>query len=232
MILRTPSGNAKNGMTRSQLRRLRDCRILLAPRALREGVERSLADLAVGCAVHAPKRLRHVLAVFPGGKIHGMADQVNAPGVSVLYGKKTTALTKRMELSGWVLTCLYLGDYYRTYATTVEDEVRSVLARPEDFIRGPPPLRRDSPARLGAGFTVRDGHYLLARWPGDAHRFAAEFAAMLGGRHSLCASARSTVLPHRPGNDHVVLIGLSVNRDGAECGAFDLHGAKRNTTEG
>src|SRR5215216_3653244 len=25
-------------------------------------------------------------------------------------------------------------------------------------------------------------------------------------------------------NDHVVFIGLSVNRDGAECGAFDLHG--------
>src|SRR5499433_3174512 len=25
-------------------------------------------------------------------------------------------------------------------------------------------------------------------------------------------------------NDHVVLIGLSVNRDGAECGPFDLHG--------
>jgi hypothetical protein len=25
-------------------------------------------------------------------------------------------------------------------------------------------------------------------------------------------------------NDHVVLIGLSINRDGAECGPFDLHG--------
>ncbi len=25
-------------------------------------------------------------------------------------------------------------------------------------------------------------------------------------------------------NDHVVFIGLSVNRDGAECSAFDLHG--------
>src|SRR5262249_51152931 len=25
-------------------------------------------------------------------------------------------------------------------------------------------------------------------------------------------------------NDHVVLIGLSVNRDGAECGPLDLHG--------
>jgi len=117
-----------------------------------------------------------------GAICHGVllaARSFIAPGVSVLYGKKTTALTKRMELSGWLLTCLYLGDYYRTYPTTVEDEVRSVLARPEDFIRGPPPLRRDSPARLSAGFTVRDGHYLSARWPGDAHRFAAEFAAML-----------------------------------------------------
>src|ERR1700730_15499481 len=25
-------------------------------------------------------------------------------------------------------------------------------------------------------------------------------------------------------NNHVVLIGLSVNRDGSECGAFDVHG--------
>src|SRR5215831_5593539 len=27
----------------------------------------------------------------------------------------------------------------------------------------------------------------------------------------------------RKANDHVVLIGLSVNRDGSECRAFDLH---------
>jgi protease I len=77
-------------------------------------------------------------------------------------------------------TRFYLGDYYRTYQTTVEDEVRSVLARPEAFIRGPLPVRRDSAARLGAGFTVRDGNYLSARWPGDAHRFASEFATMIG----------------------------------------------------
>jgi protease I len=102
------------------------------------------------------------------------------PGKSVLYGKKTTALTKQMELIAWRLTRSYLGDYYRTYQTTVEDEVRSMLARPEDFIRGPLPLRRDSAARLTVGFTMRDGHYLSARWPGDAHRFASEFAAMIG----------------------------------------------------
>ena len=33
---------------------------------------------------------------------------------------------------------------------------------------------------LGVGFTVRDGDHLSPRWPGDAHRFAAEFAAMIG----------------------------------------------------
>ena len=87
---------------------------------------------------------------------------------------------KQMELIAWRLTRLYLGDYYRTYPTTVEDEVRSALARPEDFITGPLPLRRNLAARLGAGFTVRDGEYLSARWPGDAHRFTDEFAAMIG----------------------------------------------------
>ena len=70
------------------------------------------------------------------------------PGKSVLYGKKTTALTKQMELIAWRLTRFYLGNYYRTYQTTVEDEVRSALARPEDFIRGP--LGAPAPWR-GAG---------------------------------------------------------------------------------
>ncbi len=100
-------------------------------------------------------------------------------GRSVLYGKRTTAVTKLMELTAWVLTCLYLGDYYRTYPTTVEDEVRAALAAPEHFVRGPISMVRDSPNNLAVGFTVRDGNYLSARWPGDAHRFATEFALML-----------------------------------------------------
>jgi hypothetical protein len=53
-----------------------------------------------------------------------------------------------------------------------------VLAVPEHFIRGPISVIRDSPSNLTAGFTVRDGNYLS--WPGDAHRFANEFCAMLG----------------------------------------------------
>lgn len=102
-----------------------------------------------------------------------------AAGRSVLFGRKTTGLTKRMELGAWALTALYLGDYYRTYRLTVEDEVRGRLARREDFVTGPTSLSRDAPERPDLGFTLRDGHYLSARWPGDAHRFAADFATML-----------------------------------------------------
>ena len=122
-------------------------------------------------------------ARLPVGAIcHGVvlaARSRDAGGRSVLYGRKTTALTKPMELTAWSLTRAWLGDYYRTYPTTVEDEVTASLAAPGDFMRGPMTTRRDSADRLETGFTVRDGQYLSARWPGDAHRFATEFAGML-----------------------------------------------------
>jgi protease I len=122
-------------------------------------------------------------ARLPVGAIcHGVvlaARSRAADGRSVLQGKKTTALTKPMELSAWSLTCAWLGSYYRTYPTTVEDEVTAALSASGEFIRGPMSTKRDSPEHLERGFTVRDGQYLSARWPGDAHRFAAEFAAMV-----------------------------------------------------
>ena len=100
-------------------------------------------------------------------------------GKSVLYGRKTTALTKDLELTAWALTALWLGDYYRTYAVTVQSEVVASLARPQDFIHGPLALVRDSPGNEDRGFVVRDGNYVSARWPGDAHRFANEFSKLL-----------------------------------------------------
>jgi putative intracellular protease/amidase len=133
-------------------------------------------------------RLQSIVAEFfarnqPIGAIcHGVllaARSRRSDGRSVLYGKKTTAFTKLMELTAWALTRVYLGNYYRTYPVTVEDEVRAALAAPEDFIRGPISITRDAPSNLDIGFTVRDGNYLSARWPGDAHRFANEFASML-----------------------------------------------------
>jgi protease I len=123
------------------------------------------------------KRQKPVAAICHGVLL--VARSHGADGKSVLYGRRTTALTKRMEVGAWALTVIYLGNYYRTYPVTVEDEVKKLLARKEDFTAGPNSLTRDSPGRLDAGFTVRDGNYLSARWPGDAHRFATEFAAML-----------------------------------------------------
>lgn len=100
-------------------------------------------------------------------------------GRSVLFGKKTTALTKQQELSAWALTYLWLRDYYRTYPATVQDEVTQALAQPTDFVAGPISVTRDTPSQPRIGFTVRDGNYLSARWPGDAHCFASEFATVL-----------------------------------------------------
>ncbi|MEQ1877652.1 MAG: type 1 glutamine amidotransferase domain-containing protein [Bdellovibrionia bacterium] len=131
------------------------------------------------------------VAFFDSGKpvaaiCHGtlLAARSISPknGRSVLWGRKTTGLTRRQEMTAYMMTRTYLGDYYRTYETPMADEVRSFLKDPADFDTGPGfpiPSRRDSPANLKPGFTVRDGRYLSARWPGDAHRFSAEFVKLL-----------------------------------------------------
>jgi len=98
---------------------------------------------------------------------------------SPLYGRKTTALLKSQERTGYNLTKFNMGDYYLTYPITVEDEVTAALASPDDFIKGPTPIFRDSAKNLKPGFTVRDKNYLSARWPGDAHKFATEFLTMV-----------------------------------------------------
>ena len=119
-----------------------------------------------------------------GAICHGVllaARARNRVGRSILYGRRTTGLTRLMELTAWSLTRTWLGDYYRTYPTTVEDEVTSALAAPADFQRGPASVLRDAPDRPGPGFTVLDGRYLSARWPGDAHRFAMELTGLLEG---------------------------------------------------
>jgi protease I len=98
---------------------------------------------------------------------------------SVLWNRKTTALLSSQELLAWRLTRLWLGDYYRTYEQTVEDEVIKSLSSKSDFLHGPAPLLRDDPAHLSRGYVVIDRNYISARWPGDAHRFAQEFVKIL-----------------------------------------------------
>ncbi|MFV2073910.1 MAG: type 1 glutamine amidotransferase domain-containing protein [Thermoanaerobaculales bacterium] len=119
-----------------------------------------------------------------GGICHGVVAACRSrtgDGISVLHGRLTTALPEVMELSAWRLTRRWLGDYYRTYPTTVQAEVTAALASPGDFSTGPRSLFRDAPQRLSRGFVVRDGNYVSARWPGDAHRYSSELLAVMSG---------------------------------------------------
>lgn len=120
-----------------------------------------------------------------GAICHGVLAAARArnsdTGLSVLHGRKTTALLKGQEMLAWRLTKRRLGDYYRTYPTPVQEEVMAALASRDDFIEGPRPMRRDTPDKLERGFALRDGQYLSARWPGDVYKFATDFLNMLKG---------------------------------------------------
>jgi putative intracellular protease/amidase len=91
-------------------------------------------------------------------------------GKSILYGFKVTALTKDLEMTGYVLTFWLLGRRYRTYDCYVADEVRDVLGDPEDFTNGKSML---------IPFTVRDRNLITARWPLDAMKYSIGFADLI-----------------------------------------------------
>ena len=84
-------------------------------------------------------------------------------GRSVLYGRRLTGLTKRLERAGYYLTSWRLGDYYRTYPEYVEDETVKVLKQRSDFMQG---------GSMRKPFVVEDGNLITARYPEDAHLFA------------------------------------------------------------
>jgi putative intracellular protease/amidase len=127
-------------------------------------------------------------------------------GRSVLYGRKTTALTWSLERRGanvGRIVRFWDPGYYRTYPDghgarrgymSVQAEVTRALASPTDFVDvdgGDPEARRKTDGRhrdrVGderSAHVVLDGDYISARWPGDVHTFARRFAALLSERQS------------------------------------------------
>ena len=142
-----------------------------------------------------------------GAICHGvlvLARSLNpSTGRSVLYGRKTTALTWKLERAADSLasfTRFWDPHYYRTYPDppgnppgymSVEQEVVRALAAPADFIDVPTDdpyftrktagMARDSDADQTPAWCVRDGNYVSARWPGDAYTFADKFSRVLSG---------------------------------------------------
>jgi putative intracellular protease/amidase len=124
-----------------------------------------------------------------------------ATGRSVLWGRKTTALTWALEHRAWSVarfTRFWDPNYYRTYTEgagepvgyqSVQQEVTRALASPDDFFEVAP--GSDDAALKSSGrardrldderpaFVVEDGSYISARWPGDVHTFARRLASIL-----------------------------------------------------
>ncbi len=123
-------------------------------------------------------------------------------GRSVLYGRRTTALTWSLERRAWHVARINRAwdpNYYRTYPEvpgqtpgylSVQQEVTRLLERPSDFSDvdpAGPDHRMKSSGRVRdtlenerPAFVVRDGNYFSARWPGDVHTLTKRFAAVLG----------------------------------------------------
>lgn len=182
--------------------RVEDFDALLLPGGHAKGMREYLEDTTLQAAV---------AGFFDAGKpvaavCHGvvLAARSISPGTgrSVLSGRKTTALTWKLESAGWNLTRYFARfwdpDYYRTYGEEpgepagyrgVQQEVTRALQRPQDFLDVPADapqhflkasgMVRDTLNDARPAWVVRDGNYVSARWPGDVHTFAQTFAAML-----------------------------------------------------
>ena len=151
------------------------------------------SDVLHGLVVEAFARGMVVAAICHGVLLAARSVDPGT-GHSVLYGRKTTALTWAMERLAWRLTRItrfWDPDYYRTYTEepgqaggymSVQSEVTRALEDPADFrdvVRGSPHwwtkssgMVRDTPTDSRPAFVVDDGSYVSARWPGDTHTFA------------------------------------------------------------
>ena len=128
-------------------------------------------------------------------------------------GGATTALTWALERKAWGIarwSRFWDPSYYRTYVEepgqpwgymSVQQEVTRALADPGDFAdvaRGTRDWRRKTSGRARdslddarPAWVVRDGSYVSARWPGDAHTFARTFAEVLADRPDAQSRERS-----------------------------------------
>jgi putative intracellular protease/amidase len=167
-------------------------------RGMRQYLEDTALQRFVGDFFEADKPV----AAICHGVVLAARSRSARTGKSVLHGRKTTALTWRLEKAAWI-TMKYFGRvwdpaYYRTYLESgsdpagyrsVQAEVSRALASPADFcdvprstgdyFRKSSGLFRDSDDDQRPAWVVCDRRYVSARWPGDAHTFAAEFDAVL-----------------------------------------------------
>ena len=153
---------------------------LLLPGGHAPGMRQYLGSAVLQAKVAEFWQLDRPVGAICHGVLVAARTRDPATGRSILASRRTTCLTKPMERGAYLATAWKLGRYYRTYPAYVEDEVVAALDDRSQFSRGPLGLRRDGATSDDRGFTVLDGNYLSARWPGDAYTFARRFTGLLG----------------------------------------------------
>ncbi len=172
---------------------------LLLPGGHAKGMRQYLESRALREKVLAYWRLRRPVAAICHGVIVLARTTDRDSGRSVLFDRRTTCLPKYMERVAWLSTRWKVGDYYRTYPEYVEDEVTRALAHPEQFVRGPIHLfSKGTETNDSAAFTVDDGYYISARWPGDAYKLGRLLVEKMTARkegRTPAASQRGALAP-------------------------------------
>jgi putative intracellular protease/amidase len=183
--------------------RVEDYDALLLPGGHRaRGMRRFLEDPVLQRFVAAFFDAGKPVAAICHGVVLAARSRSERTGRSSLWGRRTTALTWKLE-SAAAASMRFIGrfwdpGYYRTYAEaagepagfrSVQAEVTRALAAPADFkdvpagapdhFRKASGLFRDSATDRRPAWVVRDGNYVSARWPGDAHVFAQTFCEVL-----------------------------------------------------
>jgi len=137
-------------------------RALILPGGHAKGMRQYLESESLQqSTLHFMKRQLPVGAICHGAVVLARTQDPDS-GKSAIHGRTLTGLTRRLEMSAWLLTAWRLGDYYRTYPTWVQSEVEQALGHQGTFEVGPLLPSYNNP------FVVQDNNLITARWPGDA----------------------------------------------------------------
>jgi putative intracellular protease/amidase len=165
------NSNFLNPITYNEIRP-EDYDALLLPGGHAKGMRQYLESQILQDKVRGFFTAKKIIAAICHGPVVLARTLDPATGLSVIYGKKLTALTKKLEMTAYYLTFWKLGRYYRTYPAYVEDEISNILEKKSDFQKG---------GSMNTPFVVEDGNLITARWPGDAVEFAIRVEKKLNG---------------------------------------------------